>query len=174
MVQQAFRRKFFRETVMNIKQMASAAVLLLASSASFADAAAPGGNLGYLTAYPAQFAAFDSLSVATLFSKVYDFSVTAGADVYGSVASVTNGVTFSKVLIDGVDTGPLLATNGGFGFDAFDLSGGLHTLTVEGSYKAGFSIFTGSVYAVPEPESVALLLAGLGVVGFVARRRQTA
>lgn len=159
---------------MNIKQWASAAVLLVASSASFADAAAPGGSLGFLTAYPAQFAAFDALSTETLFSKVYTFQVADGADVFGSVASVTNGVTFSKVLIDGVDTGPLLSTNGGFGFDAFDLVGVNHTLTVEGTYKAGFSIFSGSVYAVPEPESVALLLAGLGVVGFVARRRQTA
>jgi hypothetical protein len=36
----------------------------------------------------------------------------------------------------------------------------------------GSADFTGNVAAIPEPETYALMLAGLGAVGFVARRRQ--
>lgn len=36
----------------------------------------------------------------------------------------------------------------------------------------GSADFTGNVTAIPEPESYALMLAGLGVLGFVARRRR--
>jgi hypothetical protein len=54
------------------------------------------------------------------------------------------------------------------------VSNTLHTIVVTGNAIGGSTVgFTGSisVTAVPEPETYALLLAGLGVVGFVARRR---
>ena len=56
----------------------------------------------------------------------------------------------------------------------------LHTLVVNGVSGSG-GIFTGSVGVsatatppppVPEPETYALFLAGLGVLGFLAKRRQ--
>ncbi len=55
------------------------------------------------------------------------------------------------------------------------VSNTVHSIVVTGHSVGGSTVgFTGSVSvtAVPEPETYALLLAGLGVVGFVARRRQ--
>jgi len=40
------------------------------------------------------------------------------------------------------------------------------------NYGNRFSDYGVSVTAVPEPETYALMLAGLGVVGFMARRRK--
>ena len=43
---------------------------------------------------------------------------------------------------------------------------------VYGDLYATASVVPGSVTPVPEPASFALMLAGLGVIGFVARRRR--
>ena len=45
------------------------------------------------------------------------------------------------------------------------------TLTIQGKNLAGPTSFSGSVSAVPEPETFALLLAGLGMMGSIAMRR---
>ncbi|HEX7637390.1 MAG TPA: PEP-CTERM sorting domain-containing protein [Burkholderiaceae bacterium] len=56
----------------------------------------------------------------------------------------------------------------GLAFDIGNLAAG-QTVSLDYSYAAGASI---SVVTVPEPANVALMLAGLGLVGFVARRRR--
>ncbi|MCV2357072.1 FxDxF family PEP-CTERM protein [Paucibacter sp. B2R-40] len=68
----------------------------------------------------------------------------------------------------------------GFGVDVWQylvptVTNTVHTIVVTGKAIGGSTVgFTGSiaVTAVPEPTTYALLLGGLGVVGFVARRRK--
>lgn len=64
--------------------------------------------------------------------------------------------------------------------DALDTSGE-HPLNLQSSFGSecwncapGRMITGGSVVAVPEPETYAMLMAGLGLMGFVARRRKQA
>jgi hypothetical protein len=61
-----------------------------------------------------------------------------------------------------------VVTGPGWDSDDFSYSGKIKFLT---AVAAPFSI--GSVAAIPEPESYAMLLAGLGALGFMGRRRQT-
>lgn len=62
-----------------------------------------------------------------------------------------------------------------------NVGSGWHTLTIAGSYiytgpnlDGNPNTWYGAVTAVPEPESYAMLLAGLGLIGMVTRRRNKA
>lgn len=64
-------------------------------------------------------------------------------------------------------------------FDLTVIPGGLETRADEAQLRARFAgpgdakhLYVGQVTLVPEPEAYALLLAGLGLMGFVARRRR--
>lgn len=151
--------------------IAACATLVAAGTAS--AVAVPGQDLGPLSPLPALYGSFTSPSASTSFLDSFTFSLAAASDVIGSVGQQFGGVTFNKVWIDGASITPV-TTPTGYGFSFAGIGAGNHTLKIDGTLAAGFNGYVGSVYAtpaVPEPTSVALVLAGLGVAGLVARRR---
>lgn len=153
---------------------AAAASVMWAGSASAGVVVYPDDSLGTLSALPALYGDMIGTSSAVSFSDDYYFDLATFSDVIGSVGSFFGTVSFSSVLIDGSALA-LVSTPTGYGFSLSGLAAGTHTLTVEGSVAKGGNAFVGSLYAtpaVPEPETLALLLAGLGVVGWVGARRQ--
>lgn len=106
----------------------------------------------------------DVISFTGLAAGTYDFLLTISAQyvtlnavslngVAGSINPITSKITFASV--EGIGQSPF-------------------TLTLTGTKNSDRAQYSGelSVVAVPEPESYALMLAGLAVLAFVARRRR--
>ncbi len=134
-------------------------------------------------------ASFWNTGVASSFTDLFSFVIPADASGNGdaNVISLTSrnitnvqltaftlfeslsGV-FSTGVIDGTGTEATLSFTGG-------QVPGSYTLTVAG-YKINTALsgsYAGSlaISPVPEPETYAMLLAGLGLIGFSARRRKS-
>jgi hypothetical protein len=101
-----------------------------------------------------------------------------------TTAFINGGVTadnsINDILINGISTGSKFS---GYGdFQSFVINtgfkSGINTLTFEVINQGGptglRTDFSGSnfIAAVPEPETYAMMMAGLGMMGFIVRRRK--
>lgn len=173
---------------MRLKILACAAMLATAALASHAEDLTPTVPLIPNEAIPGSFSA--GFGVTHEFAGSFSDTLTISGALSGFVSAslVTIGflpqanINLTSVTLNGM---PLVIVGGGMGVEVASLplsafSGPL-TLVVTGmaapSMLAGTAIaasYAGTVNVsapVPEPESYALLLAGLGVVGLLSRRR---
>jgi len=168
-----------------VKHTIASVALLCAGVANAGSVVLPGGDLGVLTPFPAQFGNSSALDMTLPFASTYHFSLDVASDVFGSAAALTElfGQTLSPTLLigaalDGIDLQalPSQALASGLTFSLGNLAAGDHTVTIVGFITPGLTAFSGSIYAqavaqVPEPASLALVLAGVAVVGGVRARR---
>jgi hypothetical protein len=162
---------------MKFSTVAAAAALAVGSVGAFATTTSidvSSGSAGFFNTPP-----------AGGFSDTFNFTLSTAATFTGIVTSVVNGgqdVDLSSVTLSG--------PSGLFSFaqinsDPFEiwtlptttlLTPGSYSLTVLGVNSAAIGTYSGDIAlsaAVPEPSSYALMLAGAGVIGFVAVRRRT-
>ncbi|MBA3697006.1 MAG: PEP-CTERM sorting domain-containing protein [Methylotenera sp.] len=127
---------------------------------------------------------FDSVgAVASSFSDYLSLSFEGTRDLVAGInATSTKNISFSAFDLVASDMTTVLAT-GTFGnFGPRLALGGLTSLNGAGEYfihiagiASGAGTYNGTVSMVspvPEPETYGMLLAGLGMIGFVARRRK--
>ena len=183
-------------TMSMFRQVAVAAAVV----AACASANAAVFNLGMLPVGTTEFNNSASPSFAATFADALFFNLPSNGgssygvidfplDLSGIIPGLVFGSIFSFVSVNGPGPDNTLATlddeilAGGivnpaspsFQFNLPANSGGGYYLFVSGMAPAGAvgSLYNGSitVAAVPEPESYAMLLAGLGVMGAIAVRR---
>lgn len=151
---------------MKLKTLASSIILAFAASGAMADdqtatfsgLVASFDSVGTTLAGGKDVITFDGLA-----SGFYDFTLTlsgqfmtlSSASLNGITGTIMNNGKWSFAGIDGTSTTPLV-------------------LTLMGATSKSSALYSGelSVAAVPEPETYAMFIAGLGALGFMARRRR--
>lgn len=160
---------------------------LIASPFAFAQDAAPPAAPAAAAPPPGIGLTAGSTSlylVGPTFNDLYWVSVTSLSNVvtYGASSAIQYeqinlpAVTFDRVTMTGPTgvVGSINPATSNFTLAGSALTPGYYSLDVSGHAAAGFGTYALNVIvtAVPEPESYAMMLAGLGLLGLTARRRK--
>lgn len=175
---------------MKLKSLAVAAALAVTTSAAFAESIettitlSPSAGL-----FSSDFGASKTQSGLFVDSFMFDLprptgnvsvifgTITPNIELFVATLASPDGMSFAASPPEGVDQstvlsianamGPLTLTILGAAGDAFAAV----PSAITGSYRGTIVFAPGAVAAVPVPATLALLIAGLGAVGVVARRR---
>lgn len=170
------------KTKMSLKALVAAAMLTVSATSSFAAVGYPsltfvGGSADF------------GNTVSGSFYDGYVFDLGTASNV--GVAATNVAISFGSSAFSGISNfagylngNPLSFESSSFKYPGFTtlvsvltggslLGPGLHTLTFSGTTNGSTASYGGSIMAapVPEPETYAMLLAGLAVMGGIARRR---
>ena len=157
----------------------------IACVVAFAPVCAFSANLGTLDLSTGS-AGFTNTPIGGAFTDTLSFILTTSSVANGSLTSAVNGsqdVDFTSIQLSGPSGSFSLVQSSGDPVEVWSLPAagvsltpGTYTLSLTGvnsasggSYGGNFAV---TALAVPEPESYVMLLAGLGLMGFVGRRRK--
>lgn len=159
-----------------MKLKSSVVALGLAVSASMASAAliAPTSVSGSFSDK-----VLATITVPSLSGVIGEVLVGTGTVFFGSTPFTLSPVSFSSVTLGGHALTDFDPVADGFQFILPSLAAGTYTLEISGvtgglGLVAGDYILTPPTItpSIPEPQSAALLLAGMGAIGVVTRRRR--
>lgn len=164
------------------RMMAVGLVMWLGLSAGVANAGVPTMSAWDGSALAGYNATIGNSGVTSPFTDVYSFSIPFDVPGNGSANAIkltAANVMFTAFTLAEASFGTIVGIISGSEANLTFAGGatpGAYTLTVAG-YKvsplqSGSYAGNVSINAVPEPETYAMLLAGLGLVGFTARRRK--
>jgi hypothetical protein len=164
-----------------LKSVAVAVFAVVASASSFATTVSLVHTIG--GGYGQTFSGALATNVYTIdFSAVpagpTDFNLTISSTFIGATGFDIKSVKLDTTVLTATSNASSTGSNAGFDFWTYSVAGldrsVSHTITVKGKQLNSTGSFTGTVTAtVPEPETYAMMLAGLGVLGFLARRRKS-
>lgn len=150
-------------------------------AAAVLSGTAIGASAQTILASPISGASFTDIVVGTIsissLSNLTGSMFAANSVNYGPFTLALGNVTFSSSSVGSL-TGDLDPSAAGFSFK--NVLAGFYTVKASGSVVGGAIpnlAFIGANYTVtpvPEPETYAMLLAGLGLMGVIARRRKAA
>lgn len=159
---------------MKLKQIALAAAALVVGISASAQTSTFVNNGGVHEAAEYGSDTFQ-LPVTSILDK-FTFSLASAVGLESDVVFLGRppiSGTISLYADKAVDTlvGSYAFSTGSYSFGALTAGDYYYTVAATGSGGGGFT-FGSYIVPVPEPETVAMMLAGLGLLGFVSRRRR--